>query len=470
MTAAPLRVLRLCSVFEPPASALSGRGALADPVGGMQEHTGSLTRELQRRGLSQVVLTARPPTAPWVEHPASGVTVLRVGLPVRKPRRLYSVPAALLAPWLGRRADVVHVHLGEDLAILPLAALAARPRRLPVVLTVHCSLLHTLAVDDVRSAILHTLGGRIERAGERRADATLVYTARLAERLRDGPGGPAVRVVRRGVDRRAFLAPGPDPFPLLHGRPRVVFLGRVVRAKGVRTLVEAAARCRTPGMQVLLVGDGPDRRPVERLAQRLGLAGRVHVTGFVEHARVPDVLASADLLVLPSFYEELGTVLAEALHARVPVVAARVGGIPEIVEDGATGLLVSPGDAAELAAAIDRLLGDRALAARCSAAAGERAGAYDLERVAAEVEELYRGLALEWGARRAGLAPAPARVVEHRQLVELGEQLAQGPRPTEMVPLAEVHAVAQQQVDGRVVGDELGHRALAQPARDLRHG
>src|SRR5215211_7215124 len=126
---AALRVLRLCSVFEPPASALAGRGARFDPIGGMQEHTGSLTRALARRGVAQVVITARPPTAPWLERPDARTTVIRVALPVRRPRQLYAIPAAAVAPIAGAAADLVHVHLGEDLAILPLAALAARPRR-----------------------------------------------------------------------------------------------------------------------------------------------------------------------------------------------------------------------------------------------------------------------------------------------------------------------------------------------------
>jgi glycogen(starch) synthase len=410
-----LHVLRLCSVFEPPASAIGGRGARFDPVGGMQEHTGSLTRALERRGVAQVVLTARPPTAPRVERIAPGATVVRVSLPVRRPRQLYSLPAAVLAPLLGRHADLVHVHLGEDLAILPLAGVAAHARRLPIVLTVHCSLAHTLAVHDARSALLRTLGGWIERRGERRADATLVYTDRLARRIaRDG--GDRVLVVRRGVDRRLFAGAHPRPFPELGGHPRVVFVGRLVRAKGTDVLVEAAARVHTPGMRLLVVGDGPDRARIERAARRLGIATRFHVTGFVGHERIPAILRSADLLVLPSLYEELGTVLVEAQQVGLPVVASRVGGIPEVIQHGVNGLLVAPGDAAELARAIDTILGDADLRARLGAAAAEGAWRFDLERVEDEVLTLYEGLAEAWRERH-GTRFAPPLAARARPML-----------------------------------------------------
>jgi glycosyltransferase involved in cell wall biosynthesis len=394
-----MRVLRLCSVFEAPDSALSGRGARCDPVGGMQEHTGSLTRALDGRGVVQVLLTARPPTAPWVERLTPTTTVVRVSLPVRRPRRLYSLPAAVLAPILGRDADLVHVHLGEDLAILPLAALAARARRLPIVLTIHCSLAHTLEVTDVRGAVLHWLGGRIERHGQRRAATTIVYTRRAAERI--APDARRVLVMNRGVRREPFAHPGADPFPQLRGRPRVVFLGRITLQKGVDTLVEAAAQLRAPGVQVVLVGDGPARERIERRIRQLRIGDRVHIAGFIAHERVPAVLAAADVLVLPSVYEELGTVLVEALHAGLPVVAARVGGIPAVVEDGVTGLLVAPRDPGALAAAIDRVLGDRELAFRLGAAAAQRAADYDLDRVAAQVHDIYSELAAAGRARSA---------------------------------------------------------------------
>jgi glycogen synthase len=390
-----LRVLRLCSVFEPPPTALDERGARFDPIGGMQDHTAALTRLLDRRGVAQTVVTTRPPTAPWLQRIGEHATVVRLGLPVPRLRQLYAVPAAALVPALGRRAHLVHAHLGEDLAILPLAALAARPRRLPIVVTVHCSLRHTVRARDARTALLRGLGGRIERWGIRRADATITLTPGLAARLAEEVDPGRIHFMRRAVDRRAFAEPGADPFPHLAGPPRVVFLGRVVRQKGIETLIAAVARLRTPGAQLVLVGDGPDRRRVEQLSRRMGVADRVHVTGFVPHERVPAVLAFADVLVLPSFYEELGTVLIEAMQAGLPAVASRVGGIPEIVEDSETGLLVPPGDAGALARAIDAVLGDPDLARRLGDAARRRAPAYDWDRVGEQVLDLYRGLAAQ---------------------------------------------------------------------------
>ena len=174
-----IRLLRLCSVFEPPPSALVGKGVRFDPIGGMQNHTAELTQPLDRRGVVQTVLTTRPPTAPRLQRLGDHARVIRLGLPVRRFRQLYGSQAAILAPILAARADVVHVHLGEDLAVLPVGAAAARLHRLPLVLTVHTRLRHTLAGCDLRSAVLKTVGSPIERWGERSAEAVLVITPRL---------------------------------------------------------------------------------------------------------------------------------------------------------------------------------------------------------------------------------------------------------------------------------------------------
>src|SRR5215213_1056860 len=387
-----IRVLRLCSVFEPPPSALVGRGVKFDPIGGMQNHTAELTRALDRRGVVQVVVTTRPPTAPYFQRLGDHACVIRLGLPIRRFRQLYGPQAAIVAPILAARADVIHVHLGEDLAVLPVGAAAARLHRLPLVLTIHTSLRHTLAVGDLRSAILKAIGGPIERWGEHFAEAVLVITPRLRGLLlSNGVEENRLHLIPPGVNPSLFEGPFEDPFEGM-GRPRVLFVGRLAPQKGVRALVAAAALIEHPSAQVLLVGDGPEREALERDAERIGVDDRVRFLGFFAHDRLPAAMAHADLLVLPSVYEELGTVLLEAMYAGLPIVASRTGGIPDVIEDGSNGLLVEPGDPEALARAIDRVFAERALAYRLSEGAQERGKDYDWEVLAGRILEVYRGV------------------------------------------------------------------------------
>jgi glycogen synthase len=156
----------------------------------------------------------------------------------------------------------------------------------------------------------------------------------------------------------------------------------------VATLLAAVPLLRRAAA-VVLVGDGPLRPALERQAARLG-PGRVRFQGFVPHAEVPAWLAAADVLVLPSVYEELGSVLLEAMAAGLPVVASEVGGIPDAL--GPAGLLVPPGDPAALAAAVDQVLEDPALAAELARAARRRAAACSWDTLAGRVLEVYRAV------------------------------------------------------------------------------
>lgn len=383
-----MHVLRLCSAFELPPMVLDGRVARFDPIGGMQTHTAELTRGLDALGVSQVVLTTRPPGAPPEQVVSDATRVVRVGLPVATFRQVWWLPAARRLWELARGAELVHAHLAEDLAVVPLA-LAATQGRVPLVVTVHTSLRHTLRVTDPRSAVLKSVGAMLEHVGERRAAAVLTLTPRLAGLLRHrGVDAGRIHVVPSGVRPALFAADHPEPFPHL-GRPRVVFVGRLAPQKGVEMLVRAAARLRTSQAHVVVVGDGPNRAGIENEIERLGLRRRVHVTGFVPHDLVPAVLAHADLFVMPSLYEELGSAIVEAQWAGVPIVATRVGGIPDVVEDDVTGLLVPPRDPAALARAVDDLLTNphraRSLARRGKATAA----LYDWTRLAAQVLDVY---------------------------------------------------------------------------------
>ena len=217
-----------------------------------------------------------------------------------------------------------------------------------------------------------------------------------------------LRIVHCGVDPDRLPAAGPvaaRPGAEGGGGPRILFVGRLAGVKGAPLLLDAAARLagRHPGLTLTFVGDGPERAGLEARAAALGLGARTEFTGYLGQEGVAARLAQADVLALPSFAEGVPVVLMEAMAAGLPVVTTRIAGIPELVEDGVSGLLVPPGDGDALAAALDRLAGDPALAAAMGRAG--RAAVLAGYRADAEAAWLARLLTAPPGARPRGLRP-----------------------------------------------------------------
>lgn len=151
-------------------------------------------------------------------------------------------------------------------------------------------------------------------------------------------------------------------------------VGRLRWEKGQRILIEAMVEVvrQQPFAQLIVIGDGPDRAELEALAERMNLGANVLWLGQQEPEAVQRLYAALDLVVVPSFFEGFGLVAAEAMAAGLPVIASRVDGLVEVVDHGTTGLLVSPGDAAELAKAILYLLNNDRFRQQCSINAVER--------------------------------------------------------------------------------------------------
>ena len=175
---------------------------------------------------------------------------------------------------------------------------------------------------------------------------------RLAEAtLRYMPPDTDVDVVPYGVDLDRFRPHEREPARRAGRRQR----RQAVAGEGAE--VPAARRWREscdrqPNVRVLLAGDGPERRSLERLAKRLGLADRVEFAGEVAHEQVPEVLARMDVFAMPSTWEGFGVAALEAAAMELPVVASNIHGIPDVVEDGVTGILVPPKDVGALSQAI----------------------------------------------------------------------------------------------------------------------
>lgn len=150
---------------------------------------------------------------------------------------------------------------------------------------------------------------------------------------------------------------------------KLLFVGRLAAAKGLPVLLDAIAKLDDVTLEI--AGDGPDRLMLVEQARRLGIAERVRFLGYQSQAQVRDLLKQADIFVLTSFAEGVPVVLMEAMAAGVPVITTQIAGIPELVEDGESGLLIAPGDAGATAAAIHQLVEDPGLRTRL-AAAGRR--------------------------------------------------------------------------------------------------
>lgn len=189
-----------------------------------------------------------------------------------------------------------------------------------------------------------------KRALLRRASAVTASSRWLAERTAPYLGGRSVELVPFGVDPHRFRpASHREERPLILG-----FLKHLERRYGADLLLESLAL--VPEARLELAGEGSLESELRRSARRLGVEERVRFRGRIPPAEVPGFLANLDVLVMPSRRESFGVAALEAAAASLPVVATRVGGIPEAVADGETGILVPPEDPEGLAAALRSLL------------------------------------------------------------------------------------------------------------------
>ena len=285
--------------------------------------------------------------------------------------------------WLIRREkpDLLHAHTRVTQILSWAAGLATRVSYL--------STCHGLYRYRVGRRLMPCWGEPVIAISQASLDC-LVHQYRLAPPHQ-------VALVWNGIDVGHFLQP-PSEHQIrtfrenngLWGEPVVGAVARLSPVKGLDFLLKAVPGLlkQFPNLQVLLVGDGPARADLVRLAYKLGIADRVVISYPVEDIRVP--LATLSAFLIPSLEEGFGLTAAEAMAAGVPVVASAIGGLSQIVEHGRTGLLTRPGDTQSIQEAVEQLLSDPQR--RCEfAEAGRRAAQerFDLNRMVAQVEDVY---------------------------------------------------------------------------------
>lgn len=349
-------------------------------VGGSQRQIASLLRALPREQCHVELAYFRNPSFLVADIEHAGIVVHRID----KRRRIDPGFLWRLARFLRNgRFDVVHcfsftAELWVRLALLlaPGPALVASMR-------------------DMGNAMT-PLQWRIKSRVCRGARAVISNSARAAERIRAVLDAfPPVHVIANGIDVPVSLDPARhaalrEEMGGTGDRALALFVGRLAHQKNVELLLAALAALapeRRP--RVALAGNGPLRGSLQARARRLGVDGDVRFLGERRDAR--ELMQAADFLVLPSRDEGLSNVVLEAMAAGRPVLATRVGGNAELIEDGHTGVLFDCGDAAALAAALDRANADAAWRARAGAAARARVvDRYSPAVLARETLAVYR--------------------------------------------------------------------------------
>ncbi len=306
------------------------------------------------------------------------------GLRHRLWQLFYFGEAALLWRRLrARRINHVHAHFAHSgSSVAMLAAELGAPEGMSFSFTMH-------GQTEFDEVVRYAIADKVRRA---LFVACIGFHCRAqVMRLVEPDQWPKLPIVRCGVDTDEFALA--DATDRTDGDPfRILCVGRLVPDKGQSMLIEACRELISDGIdvQLKLVGDGGDRARLEQLAARHGISSHITFADSVGQDAIRRLYAEADVFCLPSFAEGIPVVLMEAMAIGRPVVATRIMGITELVDDGRDGLLVAPGDARALAAALRRIALEPGLAAQLVAAGRARVEAeYSLGESTARLRDLF---------------------------------------------------------------------------------
>ncbi|HVS96516.1 MAG TPA: glycosyltransferase family 4 protein [Puia sp.] len=352
-------------------------------IGGGESHLLSLTRHLDKTRFEPLVLSFTDgPMIDQLRQMGVETRLIHTEKPFdirvwRKVKRLLET----------ERIDIVHAHgtrAGSNVLW------AARSLGIPVIYSVHGWSFHR---DQ------HPLVRRLRIMGEqwltKRSTLNISVSASNQQTGKDVIPSFESVVVNNGIDAKRFDPNGRykdlrAELGIAADKVLVVFIARFTAHKQPLTLIDAFSKAleEVDGAHLLMVGDGDEKEAGEQLVQRLGLGHHVRLEGFRQD--VPDVLSAADVFVLPSLWEGLPIGLLEAMAMRKAVIGTRVDGTREVLQDGVNGLMVEPGDAGALSAAIVRLVKDKRLRESLACKAEETVrNRFNAAAMTREIENIY---------------------------------------------------------------------------------
>ena len=338
-------------------------------IGGISTHVYHLSRALVEKGTPVRVITCDFPKTPD-EEIIDGVSVSRV-ISGRVPESnfllwIYHLNSQMISKatelFETERFDLIHAH---DWVVGRAGVELKNQLGLPLISTIH-------ATEIGRGGSLDGEYRRkvrdIERLLVDQSDGIICCSNYMLDHIQHqlGAVNAKIRVIPNGVEVSRFKRDGPPhliPTGVSENRKVILYVGRIVREKGIFTLLEALDELRNRGKDVslVIVGEGPLKEDLAKEILWRRLSDRVKLVGFVDEQRLVSLYNSSDAFVLPSHYEPFGMVVLEAMASRIPVVVSDVGGLSEIIEDGITGVKVPASDPRALAEGILRVLEDQQL-------------------------------------------------------------------------------------------------------------
>lgn len=365
--------------------------------GGVQECVRQLTARQKMNGDAPVVITNRWPKDLVSAEIYEGIPVKRFvfRVPEMNWRQLtgaavFAVPTLMRIMHFLRKLKIGLIHIQCISSNAYYALHASRALNIPLIATLHGE----LTVDN--SALFQR--SRFARKLFREViDSASIVTACSQNTLMEAESfyGKELtgksRVIHNGVLTEEFTLAQPYPHP----RPYILAIGRHVRQKGFDLLLEAFAKVIHEGENthdLIIAGDGPERQELEELSYELRIRRHVRFTGVTDRPTTASLFTGCSFFVLPSRQEPLGIVNLEAMASGKAVLASNIGGVPEIIEDNQTGILVPPEDVTTLAHGIRRFIKNPDLRARLGTAGLELSQCYHWRNVAAQYEEIYQSL------------------------------------------------------------------------------